>query len=133
MHILFIDDEKIANETVTRGLQILGHTVEAFHNSVMAMEKLHNAPESFDLVITDYVMPGMDGLELLKVIRENYSWIPVIMTTAFTSNETRDEAKRLGCMGFIEKPFTPDRLDREIRRVIDLYYPEKHRLADDGK
>jgi DNA-binding NtrC family response regulator len=77
-----------------------------------AAEKLSDS--SFDLVITDIKMPGMDGMELLSLIRVHYPATEVIVMTAYGSPEKRDEAIDKGARFYIEKPFEI----REIKHLV---------------
>jgi DNA-binding NtrC family response regulator len=70
-----------------------------------------------DLVLSDYVMPGLNGIELLKRIRENHGSLPVILMTAYGEKDLIIEALRNRCDSFLEKPFTLDQLIQEIERV----------------
>lgn len=70
-----------------------------------------------DLVITDYNMPGMNGLALIRRIREDRKQIPVFLITAQADMDLRREALRQNCEGFMEKPFTLEEIIREIDRV----------------
>ena len=74
--------------------------------------------EGIDLVLTDFAMPGMNGLELLKKIRETHEFIPVIMMTAFGNKDVVADAIRNRCDGFLDKPFTLEKLLEEIDRKL---------------
>lgn len=117
MNILIVDDEKDELETLRRGLRIKGYEIsEALspENALRILEKNQNA---ITLVITDYLMPNMNGIDFLKAIRERYGSLPVIMVSAYGSSQVLTEAIQNGCNGFLEKPFTLDQLNREIIRV----------------
>jgi CheY-like chemotaxis protein len=77
-----------------------------------ATERLHES--TFDLVITDIKMPGMDGLELLSLIKSNYPGTEVIVMTAYGSPEKREEALEKGARFYIEKPFEI----KEIKQLV---------------
>ena len=76
--------------------------------------------ESFDLIITDLKMPGMDGMELFDEFRDMEPEIPVIIITANGSIETADEAMTKGVAEFITKPFRKDSILFTINRVLEL-------------
>ena len=85
-----------------------------------ALEELSNPNKpAIDLVLTDYLMSEMNGIELLKEIRMNYGWyLPVIIMTAYAENSLLIEAFRNHCNGFVEKSSTLDQLIQEINRVM---------------
>ena len=117
MNIMVVDDEKIQVETLKRGLrQKKFDVVEAF-NGKDALKHLHDENSTIDMVLTDYSMPGMNGLELLQGIRRKDLDIPVVIMTAYADKSLVIDAMRNDCDSFIEKPFTLETLLREIKRV----------------
>ena len=119
MNILIVDNNAVWLETLKRGLNISGHEVMEAMSANEALMNLSdpNTP-GIDLVLTDYVMPEMNGIELLKEIRMNYGSLPVIIMTAYTENSLLIEAFRNHCNGFVEKSFSLDQLMQEINRVM---------------
>ncbi len=116
MNILIVDDERDQLESLRRGLRSESHqTVEAL-NAEAALYALKSSP-SIDLVLTDYSMPGMDGLWLLERIRENYGDLPVILMTAFGDKHLVVQALQNHCNGYLEKPFSLLQLLGEIKKV----------------
>ena len=118
LNILVVDDEMIQVETISRGLRSRGYGVTRAHNGDEALEKIHEETGKIDMVITDYAMPGMNGLGLLKNIRKTHQSMPVIMMTAYGEKELIIEALRNRCDSFIEKPFTLDQLLTEAERAM---------------
>jgi len=103
MKILVVDDETPVREMLQRGLiQMGGFSVEVAQNGVDAIEKIEK--DLFDLVLTDLMMPEMDGMELLKTIKGTRPEVPVIMMTAYGSIETAVEAMKVGADDYITKP-----------------------------
>ena len=117
MTILVVDDEKVQLETLKRGLRTRGFQVHTALNGRDALKKLKNSGK-VDLVISDFSMPEMNGVELLEKIRDNFNHIPVIIMTAFGDREIALDAERHGCNGFIDKPFTLDELISEVNHNI---------------
>ncbi len=115
--ILVVDDEKVQLETLKRGLRTRGFQVCTAINGRDALKSLNNSGK-VDLVITDYTMPEMNGVELCDKIRDTFKNIPVIIMTAFGDKEIALDALRHGCNGFIDKPFTLDELMNLVNRVI---------------
>ena len=117
MHILITDDEPVVLESLARGLRLHGHFIAEALNGDAALTVLKSGGEKIDLVITDYAMGGMDGLELVQNIRRDFGALPIIMMTAYGDKKLVIEALKHHCDGFIEKPFTLDNLLAEIRRI----------------
>lgn len=104
MRILIVDDEKIKRVTLTDDLAAQGHEVVAAADGEEAVEEL--AAGSFDVVVTDLKMPKLDGIELLKRIKQGpLAAIEVIMMTAYGSIPVAVEAVKLGAFDFLTKPF----------------------------
>ena len=116
MRILVVDDEKIKRVTLADDLAGQGHDVVAAADGAEALRKLEE--ERFDVVVTDLKMPGIDGLELLKRIKQGPSAdIAVIMMTAYGSIPVAVEAMKLGAYDFVTKPFRNDDLFPMIARI----------------
>ncbi|MGB9629808.1 MAG: sigma-54-dependent transcriptional regulator, partial [Thermodesulfobacteriota bacterium] len=115
--ILVVDDEEIVCESCKRILEEEGYEVEI---ALSGEEALHKMKEnSYDIVITDLKMPGMDGMEVLKNIRKDYPDTIVIMITGFATVETAVESMKLGAFDYIPKPFTPDEVSIVVKKAID--------------
>ena len=119
MNILVVDNNTVWLKTLKRGLNISGHEVIEAMSAHEALEKL-SSPDTpaIDLVLTDYVMAEMNGIDLLKKIRMIYGSLPVIIMTAYTENSLLIEAFRNHCNGFIEKSSSLDQLMQEVNRVM---------------
>lgn len=120
MNILIIDDNPEQLTSIELSLKIKGHTVFIAEAGKEALNKLKDKYFVIDMVVTDYAMPKMNGLELLSKIRKKDPLLPVVIMTAYGEKELLVQALRSGCDGFIEKPFTPDQLLSEIERVTSL-------------
>ncbi|MGD8368509.1 MAG: response regulator [Desulfobacterales bacterium] len=117
--ILVIDDE--ADMLMMLRMLIEDNTgcrVETTNTPSEGLKRLSEEP--FDLVITDLKMPGMDGLELFSEIKKIAPRLPVILITAYGSQEIADEAVREGITDFITKPFKKDRILFSIVRSLEL-------------
>ena len=84
-----------------------------------ALECLQSTPD-IQLVITDIVMPEMDGLELLRTMKEHAEWkeIPVIMSTVLADLETVKKAAGMGCRDYVAKPIHPAQLIQKVRQAL---------------
>lgn len=118
MNILVVEDDSFQLESLRRGLRSKGHRVLEALNAEQALRCFTDSTMAkIDLVLSDYVMPGLNGIELLKRIRENHGALPVILMTAYGEKDLVIEALRNRCDSFLEKPFTLDQLVQEIERV----------------
>ena len=118
MHILIVDDEPDGIETLQRSLRMKGHSVWPVSNGLEALQVLEKSGAGADMIVTDYLMPYMNGIELLKAVRSTYGRLPVVvLMTAYGSQKVLAEALQNGCNGFLEKPFTPAQLYKEIERI----------------
>ena len=111
--ILVVDDEKAICQNVAKILGKKDIEVVQAGSAREAFEEL--AKKSFSLLISDLVMPGQNGLELLKLVKKQWPLTKVLMMTAYASIDTAVKAIRLGALDYLPKPFTPD----ELRSLVD--------------
>ncbi len=116
-HILVVDDEEAIREIVSTLLEAQGFHCVTMANGRLATEFLKNNKP--DLVLSDMVMPEMDGLRLLEWIHNRDKDIPVIMVTAMHDLSTALEAIRRGAYDYILKPFEKDQLYVGVRRALE--------------
>jgi CheY-like chemotaxis protein len=115
--IIVIDDEPDFLESIRRGLITSGFKdVQLEKDPLQAIEIIEQGKD-FDLDLIDVTMPTMNGLTLIKRIREDRKSLPIFLITAQADVDLRREAFRLNCEGFMEKPFTLEEIIREIDRV----------------
>ncbi|MDA8161633.1 MAG: response regulator [Desulfobacteraceae bacterium] len=114
--IMVIDDEKIVCDMAKLSLEQEGYEVETFLNAEPALAKLKE--EKFDVVVTDYKMKGIDGMDVLKTVRTSYPETKVIMITAFANLETAIEALRADVHDFFPKPVKIKELKASIERAL---------------
>ena len=115
--ILIVDDEEGLRKVLARGLAKEGYLTEAVGSGAEALSRI--AAESFDLVITDMQMPGMNGLELLAEIKAFDPALPVLVITAYGTVESAVQALRLGAYDYITKPFESDELKLTIAQALE--------------
>ena len=116
--ILLIDDERKMRRVLQIMVEGLGFESVPAEHAEEALE--HLGRQSFDLILTDFQLPGMDGLAFLRRLREVDADTPVIVLTAYGTVETAVEAIKLGALDFILKPFAVETLERLIRRALEL-------------
>lgn len=115
-NILVVDDEKNICLTMSRALEPLDIPVQTATNGEEAIRKLRE--KDFGLVFLDLKMPGMDGMEVLRRIKEDYPGMRVIIITAHGTIESAVEAMKLGAADFIQKPFSPGDIRDLATRVM---------------
>lgn len=112
--VLVVDDEKNICENVSKILSKQNYEVVQAEGAREALEKMEG--ESFSLLLSDMVMPGMNGLELLKRVKKEWPLTKALIMTAYASTDTAVKAMQLGALDYITKPFTPE----ELRDTINL-------------
>ena len=115
--VLVVDDEENLNWSLVNSLQKEGYLTEGAYTAEAALTRLADA--TFDCVIRDVKMPGMDGFELMQWLRQHRPGTRVIMMTAFGSPTARQEALRNGVIAYLEKPFDLRSLKGELRRLAN--------------
>lgn len=115
--IMVIDDEKIVGDMAKMSLEQDGYIVETFLNGEPALARLKE--EKFDIVVTDYKMKGIDGMEVLKTVKRLYPETKVIMITAFANLDTAIEAFRGDVHDFFPKPVKIKELKTSIKRALE--------------
>lgn len=116
--LLVVDDSSSMRQLVTFAVKNAGFGIETAASGIEAVEKL--AGQTFDMVITDLNMPGMDGIELIRAIRAlpEYKFVPIIMLTTESQEEKKREGRAAGASGWILKPFSADRLLDVVGRFV---------------
>jgi len=127
-HILFVDDEHLLQNLFERLFTRHGMRVTSCSSAIRAIEELKNS--EFDLVITDFMMPDMDGLELLSYIRQEYPSTRVIMITAHANVQHAVRTMRTGAIDYIPKPFATAELLERVKAVLES--PKEARPATNG-
>ena len=114
--ILVVDDEELYRRALERILRRVGHQVEMAPDATEALHVITAKP--VDLVLCDIQMPGINGLELVRQIREMQPDLPCIVMTGFNTPENSLEALQAGSFWYLEKPFEQERLD-VVRQLVD--------------
>jgi len=115
--ILIVDDEPFNLDLLEQELTDQGHIIERANNGSEALKKA----ESFrpELILLDYMMPDMNGLEVLKELRRRENSVPVVIVTAHGTVERAVEAMKEGAYDFVPKPFEPDHLALTVQKVLE--------------
>jgi len=132
--ILVIDDELPMREMLLKLLTEAGYQVRLAENGDVGLDLFEK--ERFQLVITDLSMPGKDGMEVLRAIKEMEPNLPVILVTAYATIDTAVEAIKIGAYDYLTKPFDPDAIEITIKNalthkhLIDENRQLRQRLSD---
>jgi two-component system, OmpR family, phosphate regulon response regulator OmpR len=121
-HILVVDDDDRLRDLLKRYLSRDGHDITVAKDAASARRFMQTM--SFDLLILDVMMPGEDGLSLLKGLREEID-TPVILLTARGQPSERIEGLKLGADDYLPKPFEPEELSLRISSILKRATPEK--------
>lgn len=110
--LLIVEDEETLCQSLKRVLEREGYAVDTVNNAESAHKVFET--ECYDVIITDIILPGMTGIELLKKIKERLSEQIVIIMTAYASLETAVEALRYGAYDYVVKPV----MHEEIKQIV---------------
>jgi CheY-like chemotaxis protein/glycine cleavage system H lipoate-binding protein len=116
--ILVIDDEAVVLGAVRKALGRMDYTVDTMDTAREALKLLDNT--TYDLVITDLMMPDMDGLEFMRHLHDRKATTQVIMLTGYPTIQSALQAKRLGAFEYVTKPFTRQELLSVVVRALRL-------------
>ncbi len=125
-HLLLIDDEPNTLASLARAFRLAGHDATVCDNALRAAELIRN--ERFDLILSDVVMPGKTGMELLEELKQAGVQTPIVLISGQANIEMAVKATRLGALDFLEKPLTTDKLLLTVENALKL-----SRLEDENR
>lgn len=125
-HILYVEDEPALAEVGRRRLERLGYVVTVADDGEDALERFRAAPETVDMVVTDYLMPRLNGLELARAVGRMRPELPVVLLTGYVEHLPEAEVVDAGVRGSVSKPVTIDELGRQIHALLN---PGGHHLG----
>lgn len=117
MKILLLEDNKKLNVTIKKRLELKGYKVFTF---IDGQEAYENITEGFSCFILDINVPNIDGIKILKKIREYYKDVPIIIISATVELDIIKEAYDFGCNDYLKKPFFIDELEIKIERLCQI-------------
>jgi two-component system OmpR family response regulator len=120
--LLVVDDEQFLRDAVAASLRFLGFAVMTADNGVTALRLARDRP--FDLVILDVMLPDIDGFEIVRRLRRDGSWVPVIFLTAKDAQDDKVNGLTIGGDDYLTKPFGLEELAARIRAVLRRARPE---------
>ncbi len=115
-HVLVVDDEELYRQAIERILARAGHQVHTARNASDALGVMSS--QNVDVVLCDVKMPGTNGLEFVRLLRQVAPDLPAIVITGYGSAENSSEALRAGAFWYLEKPFEHAQLD-VFRCLVD--------------
>jgi FixJ family two-component response regulator len=118
--ILLIDDEQIVHDSVRRILESEGYEVDGAFRVAEAIEKLER--RSYDLVLTDLMMPDQSGMKAVEAVARDHPHCGVVMFTGFATVESAVESMKLGALDYLPKPFTPEELIDVTQKALAKTY-----------
>ncbi|MEE4606312.1 MAG: response regulator [Desulfobacteraceae bacterium] len=117
MKILLVDDDEWIRDSLSLFFEAEGCNLLTFETAEEGIEALKQ--HTCDIVISDYKLPGMDGLEFLRRVKEKQPNVFEILITAYANCETLKEAKMMGVKDIIPKPFTSEDVETSLARIIE--------------
>jgi DNA-binding NtrC family response regulator len=117
MKILLVDDDEWIRDSLSLFFEAEGCNFLAFETAEEAIEAVKQ--QVYDIVISDYKLPGMDGLEFLRRVKEKRPKTFEVLITAYANCEILKEAKDIGVKDIIPKPFTSEDVETSLTRVIE--------------
>jgi len=125
MKILLLEDNQKLNEVITKRLKMKNYNVVSFTNGEEAYEKI---TDGFSCFILDINVPNIDGISILKKIREIYEIVPVIIISASVELDIIKQSYDFGCNDYLKKPFFIDELEIKIQMLCNI---KKHKIYFD--
>ena len=125
-HLLLVDDDPNTLASLSRAFRLAGHEATVCDNASRAVELLKT--ESFDVILSDVVMPGKSGLELLEELKKNGVRTPIVLISGQANIEMAVRATKLGALDFLEKPLSTDKLLLTVENALRL-----SRLEDENR
>ena len=120
MNILLLEDDFDYKNSIKEYLESLDYSVDDFENGDDAFSAIYE--KNYHLLILDIRVPGINGYEIVKNLRENNNSIPVIFISSLTDINNLSMGYELGCNDYIKKPFSPKELKYRVEQLIKSYY-----------
>jgi DNA-binding NtrC family response regulator len=117
MKILLIDDDEWIRDSLSRFFEYEPCTLLALETAEQGLEELRR--RDYDIIIVDYRLPGMNGVQFLKQIQDTHAHVMKILITAYGNKEVLSQAIELGVGDFIDKPFCTKTLEDALLRLIE--------------
>jgi DNA-binding NarL/FixJ family response regulator len=131
MHVLLVEDDVVFQDTFARVFAQMGGDwkIYAYQDGASALEALAEPGRQFKLALIDIGLPDMSGIDVISSVRSRFAELPILVTTAFTAEETFLSAIRAGAHGYLLKGDTEASLVNSINQVMQGQYPVSPALA----
>jgi DNA-binding NtrC family response regulator len=116
--ILVVDDEKNIRITIKRCLESPEYSIDEAINGEEAITKLETSV--YDLLLLDLKLPGVNGMEILKLVKEKFPSMKVVIISAHGTIQIAVESLKAGALDFLEKPFSPTDLRQAVIKALDI-------------
>lgn len=114
--ILLVEDDRFLSDTIRSYLEFKNHVVDRAFEGPEALDKMQHG--TYDLVILDWQLPGMDGIDVCHEYRTANGAAPVLMLTGRTDPKEIARAAEVGANGFLAKPFKLDQLEKNVAKIL---------------
>ncbi|OGS03761.1 MAG: hypothetical protein A2339_07795 [Elusimicrobia bacterium RIFOXYB12_FULL_50_12] len=131
--LLVVDDDESVLEYLEAALEVSGYSVVSASTATEALGKMRASAEKFPVILSDIMMPGLNGLEFLKIIKKDFPDSMVLMLTAHTSMDTAVKSLNEGAFAYLAKPINIDELKNALKNAYDRYrlIQENKRLVEE--
>ena len=117
-HLLLVDDDPSTLASLSRAFRLAGHEATVCDNAARALDLVRS--EAFDLILSDVVMPGKNGIELLEDLKKAGVKTPIVLVSGQANIEMAVQATKLGALDFLEKPLSTDKLLVTLENAMRL-------------
>lgn len=128
INLLFVDDEVDFLNSMTKSLEVRGFNVIAVDRGEKAIEAARNKP--VDIALLDLKMPGIDGEETLKILKEEHEWMEVVILTGHGSIDSAVELTKTGAYGYLQKPCELEKLLEALKDAYKKKIMNKQQIAE---
>jgi DNA-binding NtrC family response regulator len=126
MKMLLIDDDEWIRDSLSMYFESRGCHLKVLETAEEGLKALKI--QDYDIIVTDYRLPGMDGLEFLKRVQDSHPQAMKILITAYRSEDVVSKANRIGIHDFIDKPFTAKTIEDSLSRLLQEQKPNRKDL-----
>jgi two-component system cell cycle sensor histidine kinase/response regulator CckA len=128
-HVLIVDDEDVVRRYTERILEEAGYRTDTAADGEEALEAIRRQPGAFDAVVSDVVMPRLNGVDLLRQLAEISPDVPVLLVSGYAPVQLEERGIVVPC-AMLAKPYLPEQLLRALRRCIDDRLPTSARSSN---
>ena len=116
--IAIVDDEEVMTSVTAALLERVGYRTVSYNSPARFMRAFEAAPARIDLVVTDVVMPGITGIQIVRMLREAGYNVPILLMTGYGVQPRLLPGTSMGRISFVRKPFTSQHLAQAVRRLL---------------